>query len=191
MGKSVTIVAMGDSRRAYLEGAIYPQGGAPLGGEVWAINLMGAIIRADRVILMDDLDALMARSDWSPEVFGALKRLRVPLITSSLHPDFPTSEAYPLEKVVSAGLPYLNNTVAYAVALAVAEGVDDLWLFGCDFGYEGRPEIKEAGRACVEFWLGIAAARGMALHLPPSTSLLDSHKGVALYGYRDQPAEAI
>lgn len=187
MGKSVTIVAMGDSRRSFLEGALFPQGADPLYGEVWAINLMGAIIRADRVILMDDLDDLMARSDWNPRIFDLLKGLRVPLVTSRAHPDFPSSEAYPIDKVLASGLPYLNNTVAYAVALAIAEGVSDLWLFGCDFGYEGNPDIKEDGRACVEFWLGVAAARGVALHLPPNTSLLDSHKGGYLYGYRAQP----
>ena len=189
MPKSVTIVAMGDSRRAFLEGALFPQGAAALDGEVWAINLMGAIIRADRVILMDDLEELEARSDWSPQAWSVLKRLGVPLVTSRPHPAFPTSVAYPLKRVLELGPAYLNNTVAYAIALAIAEGAETLCLFGCDFGYEGHPEIKEAGRACVEFWLGVAAARGIQIVLPGSTTLMDSQKAGHLYSYRDQPTD--
>lgn len=187
MVKAVTIVAMGDSRRAFLDGVLHPQGAAALDGEVWAINLMGAIIRADRIIMMDDLEDLRARSDWAPQAWAVLRRTAARLVTSRPHPDFPTSEAYPLEKVLEIGPAYLNNTVAYAIALAIAEGAERIALFGCDFGYPDRPQLREDGRACVEFWLGVAGSRGIELILPAGTTLMDSHKPGLLYGYRDQP----
>lgn len=233
--KAVTIVAMGDSRRFLLDGVLSQnpdlsaQMGNAFGGEVWAINSMGAIIRADRVIMMDDLEDLQARSTWQPEIWERLKSLTVPLITSRPHPDFPTSEAYPLEKVIKGGLPYLNTTPAYAIALAMAEGFDVIRLYGVDFSYDIGPyheaalrsaahirqamedrdpaalaeatrhwsiavsnmsivaTNKESGRACVEWWIGLAMGRGIKIEVPWGCTLLDSNKGVHFYGYRDQP----
>ena len=52
--------------------------------------------------------------------------------------------------------------LAYAVALAIHEGATKISCFGMDFTY---PDVHDAekGRACVEFWMGVAAARGIAL----------------------------
>jgi hypothetical protein len=43
----------------------------------------------------------------------------------------------------------------------------------------------EKGRACCEFWLGIATARGIEVTVPETTSLLDAVESEAmrLYGY--------
>lgn len=53
-----------------------------------------------------------------------------------------------------------------------------------DFTYPNANDA-EKGRACVEFWLGIAAARGIELAVPRTTTLLDAlaPQGERFYGY--------
>lgn len=230
MTKRVTIVGMGRSVHDFCEMARSPL--SPIHeGEVWAINLMAANIRCDRAVVMDDLDYL--KGVFPPAVLDRWKT--VPrLVTSREHPDFPNSEAYPISRIAGFGVPYLNNTVAYAVALAVAEDFTEIRLYGCDFGYADQlldsgtaafakmakqfvdalaaapdkaDDLKrdfhaavtnvvrqiaqtEDGRACTEFWLGIAASRGITIELSRSTTLMDSHKPTTLYGYAVQPTLA-
>jgi hypothetical protein len=53
-----------------------------------------------------------------------------------------------------------------------------------DFTYPGAHDA-EKGRACVEFWLGVAAERGIKLVVPKTTTLLDALNTQAerFYGY--------
>jgi hypothetical protein len=53
-----------------------------------------------------------------------------------------------------------------------------------DFTYPDAHDA-EKGRACVEFWLGIAAARGVELEVPKTTSLMDAMypRDKRFYGY--------
>jgi len=50
--------------------------------------------------------------------------------------------------------------------------VKHLSLFGCDYTYPNAHDA-EKGRGCLEFWLGIASARGIKLSLPKTSTLLD------------------
>jgi len=79
---------------------------------------------------------------------------------------------------------YFNSTAAYAVALAIAIGVKRITLFGFDFTYPNAHHAEQ-GRACVEFLLGIAKARGIEIGLPDSTSLMDgcTTREARFYGY--------
>ena len=81
------------------------------------------------------------------------------------------------EIVVGGGDPY---AVAYAIWL----GVKKITLFGCDFTYPNAHDA-EKGRACVEFWLGIATERGIEISVPKTTSLLDAMytQAARFYGY--------
>jgi hypothetical protein len=62
--------------------------------------------------------------------------------------------------------------------------VKKLSLFGMDFTYPNAHDA-EKGRACVEFWLGIAVAQGIELAMPKTTSLMDACGAFAdrFYGY--------
>jgi hypothetical protein len=64
------------------------------------------------------------------------------------------------------------------------QGFTSISLFGCDFGYADINKA-ERGRACLEFWVGIACARGVAVQVAADSSLLDSNCGaeIKLYGY--------
>jgi hypothetical protein len=66
----------------------------------------------------------------------------------------------------------------------VAIGVERLTIFGFDFTYPNAHHA-EKGRACVEFYLGIAKARGIQIGLPDNTTLMDgcTSRGERYYGY--------
>jgi DNA polymerase III delta prime subunit len=65
------------------------------------------------------------------------------------------------------------------LAKALAE-----YLFGCDLTY-ANAHHAEKGRACMEFWMGVAHARGIELSVPRETSLMDACEAFRdrLYGY--------
>jgi hypothetical protein len=114
-----------------------------------------------------------------------LKTTPIPVLTSMTYPEYPSLVEFPLEDVLNdLGHAYLNNTGAYAVAYAVFMEVDQISLFGMDYTYANVHDA-EKGRACVEFWLGVAHARGIKINLPQETSLMDAcnTQEQRLYGY--------
>lgn len=123
-------------------------------------------------------------------------------------PDIPNSIAYPLVEVAadvmpanvyrwrmaggagSAGLlnedgsrvlesqrknPYLTSSIAYQIALAIHERYEQIELYGIDLNTGGEYAWQKPG---VEYLLGIAAQRGIAVVIPDDAALL---KG-KLYG---------
>jgi hypothetical protein len=106
-------------------------------------------------------------------------------------PETPNATPFPIEALCQM-FPdkYFTNSVSYMIALAIAEGVDEIGLWGIDMalgGSEDNPDGDEYGRQrpSVEYYLGIATGMGIAVHLPPETTLLQSRK---LYGF-DGPVD--
>jgi hypothetical protein len=79
---------------------------------------------------------------------------------------------------------YFNSTAAYAIAYALHVGATRISCWGMDFTYPDAHDA-EKGRGCVEFWLGMAAERGVEITLPKTTSLMDAMYSQAqrFYGY--------
>ena len=128
----------------------------------------------------------MARPDCNiAAMLRWMKKYRGPIYTSRAHPDYPCLVEFPLAEVIGAlRFAYFNSTAAYAVAHAVHIGVKTLTVFGNDFTYPNAHDA-EKGRACVEFWLGMAAARGIKIRIPKESSLMDGCHSLQqkLYGY--------
>ena len=181
--KSVAIVAMGHSRAAYIsEASTRPSEWT----EVWTLNGLAGVLKADRLFLMDDLEIQQARSVRNPYVrvlLDAAKKATVPVYTARKVEGYPNLVEYPLESVAGVlGLPalYATNSVPYMVAMAIAEGFERIGIYGCDYTYgDGR---TEKGRACLEWWCGFASAKGVHIQVPSTSSLLEGGK-MPLYGY--------
>jgi len=186
----VAILGLGPSLEAFVDVTKRLGGRHKLVDEVWGINAVGDVINCDRIFHMDDVRIQERRAADKPEsniaaMLEWMRRHPGPIYTSRPHPDYPGLVAYPLEDVInSCGIAYFNSTAAYAVALAVHEGASSISMFGCDFTYPNAHHA-EKGRACVEFHLGIAKARGITIGLPDRTSLMDSIAPVdeRIYGY--------
>lgn len=187
----VVILGLGPSLGSYIEIAKRMGDRYAFADEVWGINAVGAVVQCDRVFHMDDVavQEIRARKRPKSNIARMLDWLRredmVPVYTSVVRDGYPSLIPYPIDAVVrSCGWAYFNSTAAYAVALAVHLGVKKISLFGCDFTYPNAHDA-EKGRACVEFHLGMAAAKGIEIGIPGSTSLLDSISpmGDRVYGY--------
>lgn len=192
-GKHVAIVAMGKSGDDLMALARTMGGLSAYCDEVWGVNAIGDGFNCDRVFHMDDVRVQEARARARPDsniaaMIRWLKRHQGPIYTSHVEPGWPGLVEYPLQDVVrSLNEPYFNGTVAYAVALAIHWGVGKLSIFGCDYSYENSHHA-ERGRACLEYWLGRAAERGIALVVPRSSTLMDciedsDGRPGRLYGY--------
>jgi len=186
----VAIVGLGPSAAQY-ENIVKRLGARKrFADELWVINGLGDVLRADRVWHMDDVRVQELRAKERPDsniaaMLGWMRTYQGPIYTSFAHPDYPALVEFPLEAVAnSTGYAYFNSTAAYAVAYAVHIGVKKLSVFGFDFTYPNAHHA-EKGRACVEFWLGMAAARGIKIAVPRESSLLDACHPYAerLYGY--------
>lgn len=186
----VAIIGLGPSAEAYMNHVKRIGNRRWFADELWTINALGDVLQCDRVFHMDDVRIQEIRAQARPRsnIAAMLEWLRNhpgPVYTSRPHPDYRGLIAFPLEEVInSSGIAYFNSTAAYAVALAVHIGVKKITPIGFDFTYPDA-HFAEAGRACVEFHLGIAKARGIRIGLFDKTALMDAccDEQARLYGY--------
>ena len=183
--KSVAIVALGNSFNEYILAKIRSE----KFDEVWAINSMSSVIYHDRCFMMDPpsrfLDTPNAGKQTNSMADRLQAKLGIPIYSCTLDERCPDVIEYPLQQVIQkTGFAYLNNTVAYSFAYAISQEVSDMHLYGIDFTHKAV-NFAEAGRACCEFWLAIAATKGIKLHIAHNSSLLDMNvpDDQKLYGY--------
>lgn len=177
MGQYAEITKRAGGRRAFCD-------------QTWGINAVGDVLVCDRIFHMDDVRIQQIRVDAKPRsnikvMLDWLKTCQIPVVTSRAHPDYPALEEFPLAEVLTRfPMGYFNSTAAYAVAYALHAGATKISLFGCDFTY-ANADHAEKGRACVEFWLGMAAAMGVGIAIPKVSSLMDAYNTQAdrFYGY--------
>lgn len=188
--RHIAILGLGPSLDQYLEITKRLGGRSRFCDETWAINALGDVFACDLIFHMDDVRIQEIRAKAAPAsniaaMMDWLKTSKVPVVTSRAHPDYPALVEFPLEDILNhLGHDYFNSTAAYAVAFAIHTGATIISLFGMDYTYP-KAHDAEKGRACVEFWLGQAHARGIKINLPKTTTLLDSMypRASRLYGY--------
>ena len=193
-GKSVAIVAMGASNADFIKQSASKGSQTQVADEVWAINSMAGVIQHDRVFMMDPVARFFDTELAGPMTFGMrewLPRHPGPIYTVALDPRAPGLKLYPITEVVAKiGVPYFNNTAAYAIAYAIANEVRKIELYGVDFSYAHDRHMAEAGRGCCEFLCGMAVRSfGIEIQVGPSSTFLDVNvpDEDRLYGYRDLP----
>lgn len=191
-GKTVAIVAMGKSHLEFTLAKTHSQ----QIDEVWAVNAMGGVIFHDRMFMLDPASRFLDGEEAGSQtglMREVLKRHPGPVYTCELDKRCPGLVEYPLDEVVNAvGTWYINNTVAFAIAFAIAAKVEKLMVYGVDFSYKGNVHFAEAGRACCEFLLAKAIERGIQVGIAGSSGLMDTNvpPNEKLYGYHrlaDQP----
>ena len=183
--KSVAIVGLGSTCSEYMMAKIRSE----KFDEVWAINSMSGVIYHDKCFMMDPpsrfLDTPNAGKQTNIMADRLKQKLNIPIFSCTLDERCPDVVEFPLQEVLQkTGYAYLNNTVAYALAYAVAQDVKDLHLYGIDFTYK-NVAFAEAGRGCCEFWLAIATTKGIKINIAHNSSLLDTNipDHEKLYGY--------
>jgi len=93
----------------------------------------------------------------------------------------PHCKEYPLNEITERfHTSYFTSSIEYAIAYALWEGVDELYLHGINMTVKQEYIDQKPG---VEFWIGVAKGMGVKVHTQDEyTSLLKSRNGL-LYGY--------
>jgi hypothetical protein len=184
-GKKIAIVGLGTTCLDYILSRIRSE----KYDEVWALNSMGAVIKHDRVFMMDPASRFLddIKAGLQTTVMSEMLREHSgPIYTCALDKRCPGLVEYPLKEVIQkTGLAYLNNTAAYAIAFGVWQKISSLHLFGLDFSYKHAPHFAESGRACCEFWVATAISKGIQIEVAHDSPFLDTNVAPEekLYGY--------
>lgn len=186
--KKVAIVGFADTKSE----APYPD---PT-WEIWGLNdLHGTIPRYDRWFdihprsnIEQDCNLMRNKGVTPPENIGlnGLKKLNVPIYMHDHFDDIPNSIKFPLDEVVKSFQfgEYMTNSVSYMIALAILEGYQEISVYGVDMAVGG--EYVEQRPSC-EYWLGIAAGRGIKLYIPPASDLCHTR---FMYGFQEAKQSA-
>lgn len=135
--------------------------------EVWGINdgyllwTPKQIARASRWFELHG-DTPLTRSRREPDHWDRLAALTIPVYTFFDLPTVPTAIRFPLDAALSHGRDYFACTMAYQIALALAEGATMIGLYGIPLT-GAREALVE--RPCVEWWLGYAAGKGVEVRI--------------------------
>jgi hypothetical protein len=152
--------------------------------EIWGVNQLYRFIpRADRWFQI--------HTDWDDDrkwATGAnlrewIQSAQCPVYMIDAQPGMSMTLPYPKAWVKEQlGVhEYLTSSIAMMLALAIAEGFEEIGIYGIDL-IVGREYFFE--KCCVEFYLGIAHAKGIKYHIPENSALLwQSHT----YGYEMEP----
>jgi hypothetical protein len=137
----------------------------------------------------------------------------IPVYMTQRQPGLMSTVRFPVERLIGKfGIDYFTSTVSFMVALAIEEidlavaarvRAGDLVSLGAErdplgaiaalysqytIGVFGIDLIVgteyDFQKACVEFWLGMASAKGITVYLPPETALC---KQRWRYGYQQEP----
>jgi hypothetical protein len=128
-----------------------------------------------------------------------------PLYMLEQFPDIKTSVRYPRERIFGecramVGRLHFGSHADFMIALALAEGVTHLGLFGVHY----VDPVKDGDRldqlVAVKFWLGVAAGKGVHLVIPEGNPIfsipkevygLESHSTVEKYRERLKREQAV
>ena len=197
----VSLVALGATKVEFFNEAMVVGNKRGVADEVWVINKMGVLVKHDMLFRMDDLSikypcnqkeytggSIAPGTTIHDSYDDFLKNHDKPIITSQAYPEYPTSVTYPLEEVINfIGYSYFRTTPAYVAAFAAYIGVKQLRIYGCDYVYPTDKYRGEAGRANLEFILGVCMTMGMDVFAASKSTLLDTNIPTAekMYGYKD------
>ncbi|MDD5229909.1 MAG: hypothetical protein PHC43_01115 [Candidatus Marinimicrobia bacterium] len=154
--------------------------------EFWGMNdLYTQIPKADRWFEIH-VRELVEKTSRSQNHLKWLRDVKLPIYMQEHYDDIPWSVKYPLEEIKKE-YPYgdyLNNSCSYMVALAIKMGFKEIRIYGIDMASDMLLD-REYGyqRPSCEYWLGIAAGKGIKIMIPPKADML---KLRYQYGYVEE-----
>lgn len=113
------------------------------------------------------------------------------------YPEFPDSEPYPKEAVEALTTRgwYHCSSMDWMLALAILEGFERIWCCSMNLvTFPMRNGEPLSGRACMEYWAGVADGRGVDLRFvgPRGHHFMNLHMAVyqsdLQYGFEGEPA---
>lgn len=179
--KRVTILGMGPSGMDWISSG-YDQHHRHTdpGDEIWAINAAAFVYRHHVSFNIHDFTWNGGAPDTAADHRRYVKIYKdhpLPVVTVRALEELPCTLEYPMTEVVEEfKSSYFANSVTYAIAAAILCGVEEIQLLGCDYNYktQERQNPYEHGRCNVEYFMGIAHARGIKIGVAPRSYLMDT-----------------
>ena len=110
-----------------------------------------------------------------------LQSMNIPIYMRAPCELVPNAVLYPIKEILSAFGDYFTNTVSYMLALGLLEGhYEEIHVYGVDMAVDSEYFWQ---RPSCEYFLGIAAGRGVKIVMPDECDLLKTR---FLYGFDDK-----
>lgn len=138
--------------------------------------------RVDRAFEMHP-ECVWRESPHKKHYLKWLQKCRYPLYMLEQFPDIDSSVRYPRERIFGEcrsmiGRLHFGSHGDFMIALALAEGVTHLGLFGMHY----IDPVKDGDRfdqlVAFKFWLGVAAGKGVHLVIPDGNPIFETPKEV-------------
>ncbi len=175
----VALIGMGPSAVAFANDVYYEHFRSVKGeSERWTLNYGQQVWQHDLLFNMRDL-VYEHQNNPAGSFFGAYGSHDRPIVTTRYVESIPNCFEFPFEEVFKTfGDSYFACGPAFMMAFAslcleaMPNGRKQLGLYGMDYNYQDQ-EAYEAGRPCLEYWIGRAVQRGINVSVPPSSALMD------------------
>lgn len=160
--------------------------------EIWGLNeLWKYLSRWDRWFELHPRDVFAKEGDRNQAAHEAWLMQQGddrPIYMLQHFDDIPASIPYPLAAMTQQFFPdspggYWTSSIAFMLALAIAEGFEWIGLYGIDLAADVEYMNQ---RAAVEYLIGVARGLGRTVVVAPGSALL---KSPAIYGYDQQPGQ--
>lgn len=166
--------------------------------EIWGVGDLGMHVkRITRSFEVHDLQSGFKR--WNDGYTGYLRaEHEFPIYVFEKHPEVKSAVAYPRREILDEfgplmvdnegkELSYFTNSIAWMLALAIYEGVQEIGLWGVDMAQHGVGLLSEYAhqRPSCEFWMGVAVGRGIKVMVHQHSDLL---KTPYQYGFDSEPS---
>lgn len=158
----------------------------PEGTEMWGLNNSHHCFSPEQLARFTAWFQIHERSEFTvnntpdnhgdeQEYIRFLQSLAIPVYMEEYHEDIPSSVRYPREEIVRdiVTLDYFTSTIAFMLALAIHKSYQEIHIYGVDMN--GDTEYVHE-RPCVEFYIGIAIARGVKVVIPENSPVLKGPK---------------
>lgn len=170
------------------------------GVDFWGINELYIYLNQHKISIkkfsawFEIHDIKNSPSKQAPKHQEFLKNLTIPLITQKHWPEYPTSMPYPREEVKAMvntnfaidkthnGFSDYSNQISWMIALAIYLGYKEIMVYGVDMAQTSEYMFQ---RASCQFFIGLAAGKGIKLWIPSACELL---KCGADYGFQSDNA---
>lgn len=154
--------------------------------EIWGLNelyILG-IPRWDRWFEIHKRENFENDRTRTSDHIEKLKAMTCPIYMQRHYDDIPMSIPYPLQEMSDLYGDYWTNSISYMIALAIAEGYEEIHVYGVDMAHDSEYNSQ---RPSCEYYIGIAKGKGIKVYVPPQSDLL---KTPFYYGYQEDQARA-
>jgi hypothetical protein len=157
--------------------------------EIWGMNeLWKYLPRWDRWFELHPREVFAKEGDRDQAAHEAWLQAQPadkPIYMIQRHPDIPGSVPYPLAEMSARFFPgqdrpYFTSSIAFMLALAIAEGATWIGVYGIDLASDTEYANQ---RAAAEYFIGIARGLGITVVIAAGSALL---KTAEIYGFEQR-----